>query len=424
MANAFRSSVNTFILGDTFNDISQFEDVSNRGKDLVETYVQAADLIVAGRRDEMEEELTRRWGNAAESFIQTCEQLASYRQTLRSVFGFPKPTYGLVMGNLYQEHIDMIVGATANGDELPHYHHDGDAKMAKKQTKQLQKLLKEFYAGNLPYQICFVVSRTVGGYTRATLAFGKPSSFAERAVTDQAERLLQISPIGFETVWAPEEPNVPKIDELVLRRLDGIDYDGMTPRTPEQLQKLHAIALTCMRKTKMVMDGKLCNASRSPLVLMIGAVPNSMEPTIEYKSAAEFVLIKTKGERLRACYQRILESLQAVENPSADVQKSITMAENTLAKCDAYLETPTRVLEIFERYVQEGFWGENRLPILVIYEDLPPNAPIWFAMRILEQDVEGAFRQELERLDTFVRHDNIPEPPPVRSYAQVVSDSG
>lgn len=417
---------NVFICGETTN-IESWGKTADRGKKLAGLYVQVAGMIVAGQRDKVDEMLADNSisDHKRNGFLEVVERFAAFRQTLMTVYGIEKPTYGVLMANLFDEELDAVVSAVASGSKLPSLaQHDGDVKKAKKQAKQLKGVLEAFYKGHLPYQICFVISRTLGGLSRATIAFAEPISFAATVETETADRLLEVSTINIEPVWQPTEARLPAKGELVEARLQAIDYDGKTRRSPEQLDKLRSIVLTCMLKTKRMLDEKLVNASRSPIVLEIKAVQTSNQPSVEYSFADSFVKSKTTLEHRHAKFSAIRQALGRHEEPSDAVKTRIVMATKVLDKCEQELETPTRVLHMLERHIGNDFWGENRLPVLVLYQDFHPHAPIWFAVRIAGDDNESALKVELERLDCFIQADEIPEPAPKRTYAEVVSDSG
>ncbi|MBB19617.1 MAG: hypothetical protein CMP20_09180 [Rickettsiales bacterium] len=400
--------------------------IADSGKAVAENYLHVADLIVEGKRNMVDEALEGTdMHDRAQVFLQKVETIAAFRQTLRQVYGIKKPVYGLLMANLHDRRLVELSQAASNGDQKvpPLKKHKGDQKSGKKQSKQVFEVMRQFYAGNLPYQICFIVSRVKGGGKTATVAVAQPNSFANTTDLGNAHELFDITTLDFCPVWQPTEPRLPENATAITKgRMQGIDYDGKTSRTSEQVDKIRAICLTAILKTKLMFTQRIDNPRQLPVVVDIQAVVSSNQPVIKHEFADVALKNQQQLERVKLQYETVASSL--ADDTTAKAKAARKQALGVVARAEKYLERPTRILKTLERYVNDGFWGENRLPVLVCYQDVYPHAPIWFALRVLENDTVSALTEELDRLDNFVREGEIPKPAPKRSYADVVSDSG
>jgi len=420
---ADQTEYDVFIAGNNF-DIQARAQISDKGKEVAENYLHVVDLIVNGKRELIDEALKGTISQGrTRAFLQTVETIAAWRQTLSQVFGIEKPVYGLVMANLFDPRLAELSEAASQGVEKmpPLRNHEGDKKSAKKQSRQVFELMKLFYAGKLPYQICFLVSRTKGGGQTATVAVAQPDSFANTVDLGDARQLIDITTLEFSPVWQPTEPHLPKNATAITKaRMQGIDYDGQNKRSNEEMDKLRAICLTAILKTKLMFLQRIDNPRQSPIIVVVQAVRNSAQPRITHEFADAALQKKRELEQIVLQYQTVADALVDVKTGKAFRQQALDI----VSKAEKHLEYPTRILKLLERYVNDGFWGDNRLPVLVCYQDLYPNAPVWFALRVVENDSVSAMTEELERLDNFMRKGEIPEAPPKRTYAEVVSDSG
>jgi hypothetical protein len=419
-----RNEFDVFVCGKEF-DLDLRSKIANTGKEVAENYLHVADLIVQGERGMVEEALQNVSDKQSRDFLQKVETIASWRQTLEQVYGIKKPVYGLLMANLYDRRLAELSQAASDGvDKMPPLrNHDGDKKSAKQQSHQVFEVMRQFYAGNLPYQICFIVSRTMGGRKMATVAIAQPSSFARTTDIGTAQELFDITTMDFCPVWQPTEPRLPGSATAVTDvRMQGIVYDGKTARTSEELDKIRAICLTAILKTKLMFEQQINNPRQSPVVIDIQAVPSSGEPIIKHEFAEVSLLKQQQMQRLKLQYETIAAALADAKSPQA--KGAYKEALNVIAQAEKKLEHPSRIMNTLERYVNDGFWGDNRLPVLVCYQDLYPHAPVWFALRVLENDTVSALTEEVDRLYNFAQEGEIPKPPPKRSYAEVVSDSG
>jgi hypothetical protein len=385
-------------------------------------YTRIADLIVAGKREEIREFLTSKDidQEKADSFINKAESIASYKQTLMSVYGIENPQFGVLVANIFDNHFETMLEAASEGvEKVPFHSRNGD----RKQAKEMYKHLKLFYKGVLPYQICFLVSATPGGGALATVGFATPSSFASMINVEVAEKLLKISTIQFEPVMQTNKAQLPGTpSEITKARMEGIEFEGKNGRSTAEIEKISAIVLQRLLKAKTTFAGHLADASQTSLIVKISVIPNMSTPRIDFISMKQYYKEMVELTDLRLQYAMIKDSLSGDEDP--EIIKHVKMAETIIAKCDERLVTPKKVLEIVESNLGHGFWGEHRLPVIVMYEDLCPHTPIWFALRVVENDTSTALYEEIERLDMLVLGDKIPEPPVARKYSDVVSDSG
>lgn len=369
---------------------------------------------------------------SGKNLMAVAEKIAAFRQMLATVHGINKPKFGLVMANLFEEEIAQVVEAAKNGvEKTPVKRRDGLTKKdARVQSQEMLNVLNAFLAGKLSYTICFVVSRAKNEGKQATVLMSVPRSMTEFDEDKRIEQLLPIASIELETVYQPNTPHLPdgvEIDsEIVQARLQSLEIYGTTPRTTTQLKKVKAIVLKTLLRSREVLQGFLLDGRGTAFVVSIQVRHGSTEPICDFLMAD--ALCKTEQELGREidCFNALTEALQSWEDLEDDdlhtVQTRIDMAKSKLDELHKTFDKTKRYLDLLES--NEAYWGEHQRPIIVVFEDIMPHAPIWFKLRAGADDT-NALHEEIYRLHNLYMADgDIPEPPRPRTYAEVVSDSG